>query len=158
MPAEASQPAPPTPQEMPMSPVQIAFVKASFATLAHQPDTFPSSFYGRLFEIDPGLRHLFPSNLTAQRAKLMQMLGLAVHGLDDLRALLPAVQSLGARHAAYGVVEAHYATVGQALLDALRASLRGGCTPELEAAWAAVYTVLAGAMQAGAGQPAVADA
>ena len=47
---------------------------------------------------------------------LMQTIGAAVAGLDDLPALTPIVQDLGVRHARYGVQPEHYDTVGEALL------------------------------------------
>ena len=109
-----------------------------------------TAFYDRLFAIDPALRPLFPADLGGQRAKLMQMLAAAVQGLGDVPALLPVVAALGRRHAGYGVRPAHYATVGQALMDTLRNGLGTDFTPPLALAWSAVYTALAGAMQAGA--------
>ena len=133
-----------------MSPEQIHLVQASFARLAGNADGVADAFYTRLFEIDPALRHLFRSDLAGQRRRLMQMLATAVGGLDDVAALLPAVTALGALHAGYGVRDAHYASVGRALIDTLRAGLGEAFTPALEGAWTAVYTVLAGAMQAGA--------
>mgnify|MGYP001765785826 CR=1 FL=1 len=133
-----------------MTPDQIALVQTSFARLAPQADAVAMAFYDRLFAIDEALRPLFPADLSAQRAKLMQMLGAAVQGLHDVPALLPVVTALGRRHAGYGVRPEHYATVGHALVDTLRSGLGADFTPPLELAWSAVYTALAGAMQAGA--------
>lgn len=134
-----------------MTPDQISLVQSSFERLAPQADAVARAFYDRLFAIDPALRALFPADLTAQRGKLMQMLGAAVQGLGDVPTLLPVVAALGRRHAGYGVQAAHYATVGQALMDTLRSGLGTAYTPPLAQAWSAVYTALAGAMQAGAG-------
>jgi hemoglobin-like flavoprotein len=53
----------------------------------------------------------------------MQMLAAAVKGLDRLDQLVPVVQALGRRHATYGVVDAHYDTVGVALLSTLEQGL-----------------------------------
>jgi nitric oxide dioxygenase len=140
-----------------MTPEQIALVQGSFRQLAPLADDVARDFYQRLFEIDPGLRRLFPQDMSAQRAKLMQMIAAAVAGLSDLRGLVPAVQALGRRHAGYGVQPAHYAAVGQALIDTLRAGLGAGFTPAAQRAWSAVYETLAATMQAAAepvGQPA----
>ena len=54
------------------------------------------------------------------------------------------------RHAGYGVQEAHYATVGEALVWTLARGLGASFTPETQAAWVATYEALAGAMQRGA--------
>lgn len=109
--------------------------------------TAANLFYERLFEIDPGLRGLFPSDLTEQKKKLVQMLGVAVAGLDDLSNIVPAVRDLGRRHAAYGVKAEHYAIVGSALLWTLRRGLGPGFDANHEAAWGKVYDLLATTMQ-----------
>lgn len=137
-------------KEMPMTHDQIALVQTSFTRLAPQADAVAQAFYARLFQIDPALRAMFPADLGPQRAKLMQMLAVAVQGLSNPQALLPLAATLGQRHAHYGVRAAHYDTVGQALLDTLRAGLGADFTPVLEQAWRGVYSSLAGAMQAGA--------
>ena len=69
--------------------------------------------------------------------------------------MLPALHALGARHAVYGVQEAHYDTVAQALLLTLGQHLGHAFTPRVCDAWVAAYGLLAGAMKAGARQPAV---
>ena len=84
-----------------------------------------------------------------QGKKLMQMIGACVEGLDALDQLVPTVKDLGRRHAGYGVTDAHYQTVGGALLWTLeRARLR--LHARREGAWTTVYTVLATTMKAGA--------
>src|SRR6185436_11620292 len=105
----------------------------------------------RLFELDPDLELLFKGNLTEQGRKLMQMLGVAVNSLDRMDQLLPALQSLCARHVIYGVRDKDYGTVGRALLWTLRKGLGEAFTPDVEAAWSNVYATLASAMQSGTG-------
>jgi hemoglobin-like flavoprotein len=78
----------------------------------------------------------------------MAMLEYIVAGLHQPETMMPAVQELGRRHADYGVQEAHDATVGTALLGALRQGLGPQCIPAVEAAWAAAYTLLVDTMQA----------
>jgi hemoglobin-like flavoprotein len=110
-------------------------------------DAAASLFYARLFELDPGLRPLFKADMTAQRRMLMSALATAINGLDDLDTLVPVVESLGRRHVGYGVKDADYDTVGQALLDALQQGLGDDFTPEIKAAWAEVYALLASVMR-----------
>src|SRR5262245_59997381 len=95
---------------------QKNLVQESFADIAPIADDAAALFYRRLFEIDPSLRHMFRGEMAEQRKKLMQMLTAAVKGLDRLDQLIPVVQELGRRHAVYGVADAHYETVGEALL------------------------------------------
>ena len=126
---------------------QKLLVQGTFGQVAPIADTAARLFYGRLFDLDPTLRVLFKADMDEQGRKLMQMIGAAVTGLDDLDALLPVVQDLGRRHAGYGVVDSHYETVGEALLWTLGEGLGEKFTPEVEAAWAEVFTVLADVMK-----------
>jgi len=57
------------------------------------------------------------------------------------------VQDLGRRHANYGVAEAHYDTVGAALLWTLEMGLGTAFTAETREAWTAVYGLLATTMK-----------
>ena len=91
--------------------------------------------------------------MAAQRVALMQMLTVAVRGLNNLDAIVPAVQALGKRHAGYDVKQEHYATVGAALLWTLGQGLGEAFTPEVEAAWTEVYGILAATMQNAAADP-----
>jgi hemoglobin-like flavoprotein len=133
---------------------QIKLVQDSFSKIAPIAETAAQLFYARLFELDPDLELLFKGNLTQQGRKLMQMLGLAVNGLNRMEQLLPVVRSLGTRHLIYGVRDRDYDTVGQALLWTLRKGLGEVFTPEVEAAWSEVYATLASAMQSGMRTPA----
>src|ERR1041384_2467120 len=132
---------------------QIKLVQDSFSKIAPIAETAAQLFYARLFELDPDLELLFKGNLTQQGRKLMQMLGLAVNGLNRMEQLLPVVRSLGTRHLIYGVRDKDYDTVGQALLWTLRKGLGESFTPDVEAAWTNVYATLASAMQSGSEVP-----
>lgn len=110
-------------------------------------ETAAALFYARLFELDPSLKKLFRGSMKAQGKKLMSMIGTAVKGLDDLDALVPAVQALGQRHAAYRVTEAHYDTVAQALLETLAKGLGPAFTPAVKEAWTETYVTLATVMK-----------
>jgi len=133
-----------------MTPDEKALVQSTFAQLVPIADQAAALFYARLFEMDPGLRPLFRSDMREQGKKLMQMIGACVNGLDALDQLVPTVKDLGRRHAGYGVTDAHYETVGGALLWTLERGLGSAFTPAVQAAWTTVYTVLATTMKAGA--------
>ena len=135
-----------------MTPAQIKLVQASFAKVAAIAATAADLFYGRLFEIAPPLREMFPDDLTEQKKKLMAMLGTVVAGLDRLDALMPAVRALGQSHAEYGVTSAHFAPVGVALLWTLKKGLGDDFTPDVREAWATAYSALSQAMIAGANE------
>jgi hemoglobin-like flavoprotein len=101
--------------------------------------------------VDPSLKHLFKAtDMREQGQKLMQMIAFCVKGLDALDQLVPAVQNLGKRHAAYGVTDAHYDTVGGALLWTLEKGLGPAFTPDVKSAWTTVYVLLASTMKSAA--------
>jgi len=129
-----------------MTPNQIKLVQTSFAQVAPIAATAADLFYGRLFEVAPHVRAMFPDDLSEQKKKLMAMLGTAVAGLSRLETLMPAVQALGRRHAGYGVKAQHYASVGSALLWTLEKGLGEAFTAEVKDAWATTYIVLSTTM------------
>ena len=130
-----------------MTPEHVKLVRESFAKVAPIAPLAAALFYGRLFEIAPEVKPLFKGDIAEQGRKLMQVLAVAVGGLDDLPALVPVVQDLGRRHVRYGVSDAHYGVVGEALLWTLGQGLGDGFTPAVKEAWIAVYTVLADTMK-----------
>jgi hemoglobin-like flavoprotein len=139
-----------------MTPEQIILVKSSWAKVVPIAPTAAKLFYGKLFDLDPALRPLFKSDMEEQGKKLMRMVGTAVNGLDRLDEIVPAVKVLGTRHAGYGVTDAHYDTVGEALLWTLGQGLGDAFTPETEAAWTKVYGLLADTMKTAAAETAAA--
>jgi hemoglobin-like flavoprotein len=129
---------------------EISTVQADWDRVLPIATTAATLFYGRLFELDPSLKALFKSDLDEQKKKLMQVIGVAVRSLNDLPALVPTVQALGKRHTGYGVLPAHYDTVGAALLWTLKQGLGEGFDASHEAAWGKVYGVLSQTMIAAA--------
>jgi hemoglobin-like flavoprotein len=111
-------------------------------------------FYDRLFEIAPEVRPLFPKDLSGQKKKLMGMLAIAVTNLHQVETIIPAVQDLGRPHVGYGVMEAHYKPVGEALIWTLDKGLGEAFTAEVQGAWLSAYATLTGVMTAAATQPA----
>jgi hemoglobin-like flavoprotein len=93
-----------------MNPNQIQLVQQSFEQVKPIVETAADLFYDRLFELDPGLRPMFKSDLSEQKRNLMTTLSFAVSGLKKPERILPAVRQLGARHAGYGVQERPYSS------------------------------------------------
>lgn len=127
---------------------QIQLVQASFEQVLPIADTVAALFYGRLFEIDPGLRPLFKGDVQEQGRNLMLMLTVVVRGLNRIEQLSSIVQALGRRHGGYGVHDEDYTTVAEALLWTLEKGLGEAFTDEVEEAWLAAYILLATTMQA----------
>ena len=130
-----------------MTPQQVTLVQDSFAKVRPIADTAADLFYGRLFEIAPGVRAMFPEDMREQKKKLMAMLGLAVTNLHKPDTVVPALQALGRQHVAFGTQAAHYAPVGEALLWTLEQRLGPDFTPEVREAWTETYGLVARVMQ-----------
>src|SRR6201992_1023906 len=129
-------------QEGCMTPEQVTLVQQSFAKVAPISEQAAVLFYGRLFEVAPSVRALFPDDMTEQRKKLMATLAVVVNGLTNLEAVLPAASALAKRHVGYGAKPEHYPVVGSALLWTLEKGLGDAWTPELAGAWTAAYGTL----------------
>ena len=125
---------------------QVALVQQSFAKVAPISEQASVLFYGRLFEVAPSVRAMFPDDMTGQRKKLMATLAVVVNGLTNLDAVLPAASALAKRHVSYGAKPEHYPMVGGALLWTLEKGLGEGWTPEVASAWTAAYGTLSGYM------------
>ena len=139
-----------------LTPDQVTVVQDTFAVIAPIADDAAALFYRRLFELDPDLKSMFKGDMAEQRRKLMQMLTAAVKGLSHLDRLMPVVEDLGRRHAGYGVTDAHYETVGTALLWTLEKGLGNAFTREAREAWTTVYGTLATTMKNAAARELVA--
>jgi hemoglobin-like flavoprotein len=125
---------------------EIALVRRSFAQVEPIAPQAAALFYGHLFDADPALRPLFRGDMQAQGQKLMQMIAAAVSLLDKPAQLLPVLRQLGLRHGGYGVHDAHYASVGAALIKTLEQGLGEDFTPETRAAWLSVYGLISATM------------
>ncbi len=136
-----------------MTPDQKIIVQETWQQLVPVADIAARLFYERLFEIDPATSTLFRKvDLKQQRASLVNALTHVVHALNDLERLVPQIEALGRRHADYGVTDAHYESVGAALLWTLQQGLNTAWTPEVRAAWAAAYALLSGVMRQAAAE------
>lgn len=129
-----------------MTPAQIKLVQDSFSQVAPIADQAAVIFYDRLFDVAPGVKAMFPADMTEQRKKLMATLAAVVNGLSNLESILPVASALAVRHVSYGARPEHYPVVGGALLLTLEKGLGAAWTPEVAAAWTAAYGTLSGYM------------
>lgn len=127
---------------MSMTSEQKKIVQTTFGQVLDA-NQLAARFYERLFAIDTTTKSLFKGDMTEQRMKLMQTIAVVVGSLDDLSAIVPAVESLGKRHVQYGVTVDHWNSVGAALLWALGDAFGEAFTDEVREAWAAAYGLIA---------------
>ncbi len=130
-----------------MSPDDMETIRRSFNKVAMLNGQVGLQFYDRLFALDPGLRTLFGDDIGHQADKLMATLGSAVRHLSNPAVLDASLKALGERHHGYGVLDEHYATVGEALLSTLEVNLGPEFTPEVQRAWIALYEMVVKGMR-----------
>lgn len=133
-----------------MKPDVVSLVQESWKKVEAIAPQAAALFYQNLFSADPTLKALFKGDMEQQGQRLMEMIGLAVSKLDALPEVVPVLQNLAKRHVRYGVKEAHYATVGAALLQTLGQGLGEEFTPAVKDAWANMYGTMAEVMIAAA--------
>ena len=123
------------------------YIDASVPVLREHGHTITRQFYQNMFAAHPELHNLF--NLGNQASGVQQQsLAAAVFAyaanIDNAAALAPVLERIVHKHAAVGIVPAHYPIVGRHLLGAIQQVLGDAATPALMAAWDEAYWLLAG--------------
>ncbi len=133
-----------------MTPEQKQLVKESWAKILPISETAADMFYTRLFDTYPEVKPYFKGDMKEQGKKLMQMITMAVNGLDRFEPLIEPLQRLGHKHLSYEVKDEDYDKVGASLLWTLEQGLKEEFTPEVKEAWVTTYTEVADVMKSGA--------
>lgn len=132
-----------------LSPDQVHLIRQSFAEISRYDHIAGLVFYRRLFELDPSLRLFFVTDIEEQAKKLTDMLGVLISMLERPVGLDMELRAMGARHVGYGVKDEHYGIVAAALFDMLGEVLGPSFTPEVKAAWVALYKEIEETMKRG---------
>ena len=131
--------------------LDVERLENSFAKIQDQGTEFTEAFYQTLFTNCPEVKPLFQKvNMQEQGKKLFASLGLVIANLRHPENLTNPLMAMGARHAHYGVTTNHYPLVGEAMLQALAATLGSDWTPDLQRSWLEAYQVVADVMLEGA--------
>ena len=125
---------------------RIERVRSTWALAAADPARTGQVFYSILFRVDPTTKPLFVGDLELQSRKLVQTLTYIVDNLEDPDSLLPTAIDLAITHVGYGVMPEQYASVGQALMEALRQLLGPSFSAEDQEAWGTTYEGLSSEM------------
>ncbi len=128
----------------------ISLVRTTFKAVAAEddgPERLTRSFYAVLFTDYPGVRDFFPAAMESQRDRLVKALAYVVNKLEEPEQMLPFLAQLGRDHRKYGVLDEHYAAVGNSLVKALR-NFAGNelWTDDVDRAWNEAIGVIASAM------------
>jgi hemoglobin-like flavoprotein len=110
------------------------------------PAVIGGAFYSKLFFYNQSLRKMFPSNMSRQYQKLMDMINTITVRLDKPDDLANEIRAMAQHHVQYGIRPAHYKLAGNALLWTLKQGLGNDWTPEIENAWTKCYALLSETM------------
>ena len=132
-----------------MTPESIARVKSNFSEVAAEPGALAARFYLELFTAAPGLRPIFPADMTALQGHFEAALALVIRNLEDMAVLEDSLRDLGAQHVRWGTKPEDYLVVREALVRAIRAA-SASWNAELEADWRSAITAIAVPMLQGA--------
>lgn len=131
-------------------------LRESFELALERDDDFPRLFYDVLFHRHPHIEALFGgvgrgrNSLDAQRLMFGQTLIAIVDHFDDAAWLTQKLAPMGVAHVAYGVTEAMYGDVCEALMTAFAEVCADDWTPAHERAWRDAYAVIAEIMMSAA--------
>jgi len=128
-----------------LSQTTIDIVKSTAPVIAEAGPAMTAHFYERMFSHNPELKDIF--NLTHQQTgRQREALFNAVHAyaanIDNLEALLPAVEKIAQKHTSFQITAEQYDIVGTHLLATIDELLSPGAA--VIDAWAEAYGVLAG--------------
>ncbi|KGT92516.1 dihydropteridine reductase [Erwinia typographi] len=123
----------------------IATVKATIPALLATGPRLTAHFYDRMFAHNPELKDIFNMSNQRngrQREALFNALCAYAVNIDNLGALLPAVEKIAQKHTSFAIQPEQYQIVGTHLLATLDELLSPG--EEVLEAWGKAYGVLAG--------------
>lgn len=122
----------------------IATVKATIPLLLETGPTLTAHFYDRMFTHNPELKEIFNMSNQRngdQREALFNAITAYASNIDNLQALLPAVEKIAHKHTSFQIKSEQYAIVGEHLLATLDELFSPG--QEVLSAWGKAYGVLA---------------
>lgn len=123
----------------------ISTIKATIPALLATGPALTAHFYDRLFAHHPELKDIFNMSNQRngnQREALFNAICAYAGNIENLPAILPAVEKIAQKHTSFAVQPEHYQVVGEHLLATLDEMLSPG--QEVLDAWGKAYGVLAG--------------
>lgn len=130
----------------PLNAQTIALVKATVPALEAHGLAIVHEMYARMFR-NPEIRDLFNQSHHGDAGSQPRALTGAIlayaSNIDNLSALVPAVERIAQKHVGLQILPEHYPYVAEALLGAIKAILGDAATDEILAAWGEAYWFLA---------------
>lgn len=122
----------------------IATVKATIPLLVETGPKLTAHFYDRMFTHNPELKEIFNMSNQRngdQREALFNAIAAYASNIENLSALLPAVEKIAQKHTSFQIKPEQYNIVGEHLLATLDEMFSPG--QEVLDAWGKAYGVLA---------------
>jgi len=125
---------------------QKKLVQSTASIMKQHGKEITTKFYSTMFAEHPEIRNFF--NQTNQKTgkqpiALAQTVYYFAENLDNLEAMKPQMDRISSKHRAILVKPEHYPVVGKYLIQAIKEFLGDKATPELMAAWQALYDLIA---------------
>lgn len=124
----------------------IEVVKSTIPLLESVGPALTQHFYQRMFSHNPELKDIF--NMTHQKTgrqsvALFEAVAAYAKNIDNLEALVSAVERIAHKHTSFNIQADHYQIVGHHLIETLRELAPEAFTQQVEEAWTAAYLFLA---------------
>ncbi|MCQ1060159.1 NO-inducible flavohemoprotein [Photobacterium sp. ZSDE20] len=122
----------------------IEIVKATAPVIAQTGPALTAHFYDRMFSHNPELKDIFNMSNQRngdQREALFNAICAYANNIENLPALLPAVEKIAHKHTSFMITAEQYAIVGSHLLGTIDELLSPG--QEVLNAWGEAYSLLA---------------
>ncbi|MDX7990687.1 NO-inducible flavohemoprotein [Xenorhabdus littoralis] len=122
----------------------IATIKSTIPLIVSTGPKLTAHFYERMFKHNPELKNIFNMSHQIngdQREALFNALCAYASNIDNLAALLPAVEKIAHKHTSLDIQPEHYQIVGTHLLATIDEMFHPG--DEVLSAWEKAYNVLA---------------
>lgn len=137
-------------RSVPADEALIRRLQESFSRIELGPVDFAERFYARLFERHPGLRTMFPADMSAQTRKFFETLRMVIESLQAPSTARSKLEDLGRGHVKYGVKPEHYPLVCD-MIVATFAELSGSdWTADLSLDWSNALRLVSEIMLDGA--------
>lgn len=131
-----------------LSPTEIELVRASLGRILRDHEQLGRRFYDDLFRRAPDLRPHFPDDLRSQQVKLVHLLEVVVHGLQDPEVVAGELARLGRFHLSIGVDPNAFDRLTAALVDVI-AEIDPECGTVTRRSWSTTLALLVAGMRAG---------
>ena len=127
-------------------------VQASWHGLGARRAELPALFYGRLFELDPGARHLVAALRQTDGDRLLELMERIVPALERPETLVPELVLLARRYLSHGLREPCWERVGDAMLWSVEQLMHAEWNAELRLAWSDAVTLIISVMRRATGR------